>query len=181
MVQKNHVIKEHFLRVLQTGIVRSWLPENFKLLTLPVLEIWSIMCSQNGHLKALCSLILKIKSFKVQIIHIASLNIDAELFASYKDTYLLHFAILFNEIGLKIIDFLLKFLKTEFLIKTARTILILCAIPMIIYNTSVYLSKIRFHHFIKDYCFQKIQFAFQTGPMLWTIEHFCQEQKSKFL
>ena len=27
-----------------------FMPENFKLLTLPVLEIWSLMCSQNGHL-----------------------------------------------------------------------------------------------------------------------------------
>ena len=42
---------------------------------------------------ALCSLILKINSFKVQIIHVSYSNIDAELFASYKDTYLLHFAI----------------------------------------------------------------------------------------
>ena len=50
MLKKNCVIKEHFIRVMQKGIVRSYLPENFKLLTLPVLEIWSIMCSQNGHL-----------------------------------------------------------------------------------------------------------------------------------
>ena len=50
MLQKNCVLKEHFIRVMQKGIVRSRLPENFKLLTLPVLEIWSIMCSQNGHL-----------------------------------------------------------------------------------------------------------------------------------
>ena len=33
------------------------------------------------------------KSFKVQIIHISYLNIDAELFASYIETYLLRFAI----------------------------------------------------------------------------------------
>ena len=33
------------------------------------------------------------KSFKVQIIHISCLNIDTELFASYIETYLLHFAI----------------------------------------------------------------------------------------
>ena len=45
MLQKNCVIKEHFIRVMQKGIVRSYLPENFKLLTLPVLEIWSITCS----------------------------------------------------------------------------------------------------------------------------------------
>ena len=50
MLQKICVIKEHFIKVTQKGIVRSCLPENFKLLTLPVLEIWSIMCSQNGHL-----------------------------------------------------------------------------------------------------------------------------------
>ena len=36
---------------------------------------------------------LKIKSFKVQIIQVSYLNIDTELFASYKDTYPLHFAI----------------------------------------------------------------------------------------
>ena len=78
---------------MQKGIVKSCLPENFKLLTLPILEIWSIMCFQNGHLLALCSLILKIKSFKVQIIQVSYLNIDIELFASYKDTYFLHFAI----------------------------------------------------------------------------------------
>ena len=93
MLQKNCVIKEHFIRVMQKGIVRSCLPETFKLLTLPVLEIWSVMCSQNGHLEALCSLILKIKSFKVQIIQASYLNIGTELFASYKDIYLLHFAI----------------------------------------------------------------------------------------
>ena len=84
-------MKEHFIRVMKKGIVRSWLPENFKLLTLPILEIWSIMCSQNSHLWALCCLILKIKSFKVQIIEIST--IDTELVASYKDTYLIHFAI----------------------------------------------------------------------------------------
>ena len=50
MLQKNCVIKEHFIRVMQKGIDRSWLSENFKLLTLPVLEIGSIMFSQNGHL-----------------------------------------------------------------------------------------------------------------------------------
>ena len=50
MLQKNCVIKEHFIRIMQKGIVRSCLPENFKLLTLPVLEILSIMFSQNGHL-----------------------------------------------------------------------------------------------------------------------------------
>ena len=50
MSQKNCVIKEHFIRVMQKGVVRSCLRENFKLLTLLVLEIWSIMCSQNGHL-----------------------------------------------------------------------------------------------------------------------------------
>ena len=44
-----------------------------------------------------------------------------------------------------------------------------------------YLSKINFHYIIKDYSFQKIQFAFQASLMLPTIEHFCQEQKSKFL
>ena len=93
MLQKNCVIKELFISVMQKGIVRPCMPENFKLLTLPILEIWSIMCSQNGHLLALCSLILKIKSFKVQIIHFSSLNTDTELFASYKDTYLLHFSI----------------------------------------------------------------------------------------
>ena len=93
MLKKKCVIKEHFIRVMQKGIVRSCLPENFKLLTLPVLEIWSIMCSQNGHLKVFCSLILKIKSFKVHTIHVSYSNIDTELFASYKDTYLLHFAI----------------------------------------------------------------------------------------
>ena len=87
MLQKNCVIKEHFIRVMQKSIVRSCLPENFKLLTLPVLEMWSIMCSP------LFSLILKIKSFKVQIIQVSYLNIDTELFAAYKDTYLLHFAI----------------------------------------------------------------------------------------
>ena len=38
-------------------------------------------------------LILKIKSFEVQIIQASYLNIDTELFASYKDTYLLHFLI----------------------------------------------------------------------------------------
>ena len=32
------------------------------------------------------------KSFIVQIIHVSYLNTDTELFASYKDTYLLHFA-----------------------------------------------------------------------------------------
>ena len=37
-------------RVMQKGIVRSCLPKNFKLLTLPVLEIWYIMCSQNSNL-----------------------------------------------------------------------------------------------------------------------------------
>ena len=99
MLQKNCVIKAHFIKVMQKGIVRSCLPKYFKLLTLPVLEIWYIMCSQNGHLKALCSLILKIKSFKVQIIQVFYLNIDTELFASYKDTYLLHFAIWIKEIG----------------------------------------------------------------------------------
>ena len=93
MQQKNCDIKEHFIRVMQKGIVRSCLSKNFKLLTLPVLEIWSIMCSQNGHLYTLCSLILKIKSFKFQIIQVSYLNIDTELCASYKDTYLLHFAI----------------------------------------------------------------------------------------
>ena len=36
-------------RFMQKRIVRSCLPENLKLLTLPVLEIWSVMCSQNGH------------------------------------------------------------------------------------------------------------------------------------
>ena len=36
---------------------------------------------------------LKIKSFKVHIIHVFYLNVDTELFASYKDTYLLHLAI----------------------------------------------------------------------------------------
>ena len=41
---------EHFIRVMQKGIVRSCLPENLKLLTLPVLKIWAIMYSQNGHL-----------------------------------------------------------------------------------------------------------------------------------
>ena len=50
ILQKNCVIKEHFIRVMQKGIVRSCLSENFKLLTLPALKIWSIMCSQNGHL-----------------------------------------------------------------------------------------------------------------------------------
>ena len=50
MLQKNCVIKEHFIRVMQKGIDRSCLPENFKLRTLTVLEIWSIICSQNGHL-----------------------------------------------------------------------------------------------------------------------------------
>ena len=50
MLQKNCVIKEHFIRGMQNDIVRFCLPENFKLLTLPVLEIWPIMCSQNGHL-----------------------------------------------------------------------------------------------------------------------------------
>ena len=47
---ENYVINVHVIRVMQKGIVRSCLPENFKLLTLLVLEIWSIMCSQNGHL-----------------------------------------------------------------------------------------------------------------------------------
>ena len=42
MLQKNCVIKEHFIRVMEKGIVRSCLLENYKLLTLPVLEIWSI-------------------------------------------------------------------------------------------------------------------------------------------
>ena len=50
MLQKNCAIKEHFIRVMQKGIGRSCLPENFKLLTLTVLEIWSLMCSQNSHL-----------------------------------------------------------------------------------------------------------------------------------
>ena len=88
MLQKNCAIKEHFIKVMQKGIARCCLPENFKLLTLPVLEIWSIMCSQNGHLQALCSLILKIKTFKVQMIQVSYINIDTELFASYKATYL---------------------------------------------------------------------------------------------
>ena len=39
MLQKNCVIKEHFIRVIQKDIVRSCLPENFKLLTSPILEI----------------------------------------------------------------------------------------------------------------------------------------------
>ena len=93
MLQKNCVIKEHFIRVMQKGIGRSCLLEIFKLLTLPVLEIWSIMCSQKVHLQVLCSLFLNIKSFKVQIIQVFYLNINAELFASYKEIYLLHFAI----------------------------------------------------------------------------------------
>ena len=38
----------------------------------------------------ICSLILKIKSSKVQIIQVSYLNIDTEPFASFKDTYLLH-------------------------------------------------------------------------------------------
>ena len=38
------------MSVMQNGIVRSCLPENVKLLTLSVLEMLSIMCSQNGHL-----------------------------------------------------------------------------------------------------------------------------------
>ena len=38
MLQKNCVIKEHFIRVMQKGIVRSCLLENFKLLTLPVYD-----------------------------------------------------------------------------------------------------------------------------------------------
>ena len=64
MLQKNCVIKDNVIINMQKGIVRSCLPENFKLLTLPVLEILSIMCSQNGHLQALCSLILKINHLK---------------------------------------------------------------------------------------------------------------------
>ena len=43
MLQKNCVIKDHFIIVMQKGIARSCLPENFKLLALPVLEILSIM------------------------------------------------------------------------------------------------------------------------------------------
>ena len=43
MLQKNCVIKEHFIKVMQKGIVRSCLPKNFKLLTLSVLEILSII------------------------------------------------------------------------------------------------------------------------------------------
>ena len=35
MLQKNCVIKEHFIRGKQKGIARYCLPENFKLLTLP--------------------------------------------------------------------------------------------------------------------------------------------------
>ena len=31
------------------------------------------------------------QAFEVQIIYVSYLNIDTELFASYKDTYLLHF------------------------------------------------------------------------------------------
>ena len=50
MLQKNCVIKDHFIIVMQKGIVRSCLPENFTQLALLVLEILSIMCSQNGHL-----------------------------------------------------------------------------------------------------------------------------------
>ena len=43
--------------------------------------------------KVLCCLIFKIKSFKIQIIHVSYLNIDIEMFASYQDIYLLKFAI----------------------------------------------------------------------------------------
>ena len=70
MLQKNCNIKEHFIRVMQKGIGRSWLLEIFKLLTLPVLEIWSIMCSQNAIYKHYAVSFLKIKSFKVQIIQV---------------------------------------------------------------------------------------------------------------
>ena len=42
---------------------------------------------------------LKIKSFKVQIIHVSYFNSDTVLFASYKNNYLLHFAIWIKEIG----------------------------------------------------------------------------------
>ena len=42
MLQKNCVINEHFIRVMQKGVGNSCLPENFKLLALPVFEIWSI-------------------------------------------------------------------------------------------------------------------------------------------
>ena len=41
MLQKKFVLEEHFIRVMQKYIVSSCLPENSKLLTLPVLEIWS--------------------------------------------------------------------------------------------------------------------------------------------
>ena len=37
-------------RVMQKGIVRSCLSEIFKQLTWPDLEIWYLVCSQNGHL-----------------------------------------------------------------------------------------------------------------------------------
>ena len=44
MLQKIFVLKDHFIRVMQKCIVSSCLPENFKLLTLPVLEICSVYC-----------------------------------------------------------------------------------------------------------------------------------------
>ena len=52
MLQKNCVIKDHFIIVMQKGIVRSCLPENFKQLTLPVLEILSNVppkCPNNSY------------------------------------------------------------------------------------------------------------------------------------
>ena len=50
MLQKNCVIKEHFIRIMQKGIGRSCLPENFKLRTLPVLEDMVYNVLENGHL-----------------------------------------------------------------------------------------------------------------------------------
>ena len=50
-----------------------------------------------------------------------------------------------------------------------------------LYKTFVNLSKMHLYYIIKDYSLQKVQFAFEASQMLCTIEHFCQEQKSKFL
>ena len=77
---------------MQTGIVRSCLPEKFQAANIAgfgdmaynVLPKWPFMSVMQSHFEN--------KSFKVQTIHVSYLNIDTELFASYKDTYLLHFA-----------------------------------------------------------------------------------------
>ena len=127
----------------------------------------------------LCSLILKIKSFKVQIIQVSYLNIDTELFASYKATffYILQFELM------KLVEncgFSPQILKDSVFDKNFKNDTNTMYYTHD-YTRHVFLSKINFHYIIKDYSLQKIQFAFQASLMLRTIEHFCQEKKSKFL